>query len=70
MPEFSFPSRGTASVEVTPDGGIVVICDCGTATQLVLQVDGSVQDGHELAVTCGGCQSPHWLTLRAVTSDG
>jgi len=61
-----FPSRGIAGIDVAPDG-FVLLCDCGTSTQVTLQADGSIQDGHELAVTCDGCQSVHWLTLRAVT---
>lgn len=61
--------RGVAGVDITADG-FVLLCDCGTATNVVLDADGTIQDGHELAVTCDGCQSVHWLTLRAVTSDG
>lgn len=42
----------------------LIACDCGTDTDLTVEVAGCVP-GAEAAFTCGGCQTSHWFTLRA-----
>jgi hypothetical protein len=64
----TFPARGLIGVEYLPperDGEVraLLICDCGTATDLTVAVDGD----REAAFTCGGCLTVHWFTIR-VTS--
>ena len=48
------------------DGEIRVLltCDCGTATDLTVQVVGSGVAG-EAAFTCDGCGTSHWFTVTA-----
>lgn len=64
-------NRGTEAVWPS-EGGFTLMCDCGTITQVVVQLgepaaaapDGPPRIAHqELAVTCDGCGSAHWLTL-------
>lgn len=59
--------RSIISLESLPDEGgrpgVVIGCDCGTTTHLVVDADGPIPDGYELAFTCGGCNSTHWAKL-------
>ena len=53
------------AVEYLPperDGEVraLLTCDCGTATDLAVAVDGDC----EAAFTCGGCQTSHWFTIK------
>jgi hypothetical protein len=64
-----------ATPEESPDGGLVATCDCGTCTVLTFDPrdpatgqplpPGSpvTVPGQEVAYTCDGCGSVHWLTL-------
>lgn len=53
-----------------PDGpGIECLCDCGLTTIIHLDLDGPLMEPREIAYTCDGCQSVHWLTLYPVADD-
>lgn len=47
----------------------LLTCDCGTATDLTVQVDGRLPGKAEAAFTCDGCRTTHWFTVTA-TGDG
>ena len=61
------PPRGLLWVKPLPveqGGGLEITCDCGTITQLTIQVDdGAVLPDHEVPFTCDGCLSTHWWTI-------
>jgi hypothetical protein len=64
------PGRSLVSVELLPaenDGDIraLLICDCGTATDLTVRLEGPVAEGAEAAFTCDGCGTSHWFTVGA-----
>lgn len=42
---------------------MLLTCDCGTATDLTIEVRGVLPTPQEAAFTCGGCQTPYWFTL-------
>lgn len=42
---------------------VTFACDCSVVTVLVLEVDGAANGSHELAFTCAGCLSSHWVTF-------
>jgi hypothetical protein len=64
----TFPARSIISLEACPDegcGAILIGCDCATTTHLIVDFGGgTVEDGTEMAVTCDGCQSVTWFTVR------
>ena len=43
----------------------LITCDCGTATDLTVEIRGEVPGSAELAYTCDGCQTSHWFEMRA-----
>jgi hypothetical protein len=44
---------------------VEVSCSCGTVTGVALNTADMVAGTTaEVAVTCGGCLAPHWLTVR------
>ena len=51
------------------DGEVRVLlsCDCGTATDLTVRLDGPETPGgrSEAAFTCDGCRTVHWFTMTA-----
>jgi len=62
-------------------GGLVATCDCGTVTLLTFApcdpstgrewppgTPGTIPS-QEVAYTCDGCGSAHWLTLMASTGE-
>ncbi len=60
-----FLYRSLIAIEAVPPeqgGGVLLACDCGTATHLVVDTP-SGPGKYELAVTCGGCSTPSWLTV-------
>ena len=63
----SFPGRGIVFANPVPKeqgGGMLIGCDCGTSTQLVIEWDHTHPvPAQEIAFTCDGCQSTHWLTI-------
>jgi hypothetical protein len=63
----SFPGRGIVFANPVPKdqgGGMLIGCDCGFNTQIVVEWDHSRPvPAQEIAFTCGGCQSAHWLTI-------
>lgn len=64
------PGRSIVAVEFLQpdlDGQVRVLltCDCGTETDLTVEVRGEIPGSQEAAFTCGGCQTSHWFTLRA-----
>ena len=70
MTETLPPPRGIIRLEQCPDEGcdaLIIGCDCATTTHLEIGFGGKPADGHEFAVTCDGCKSVHWLTLRAAS---
>ena len=61
------PARGIVSAEGVPDG-MIIGCDCGFTTHVVIHIDGGHGPGAlaypaEAAFTCGGCQTAHWFTV-------
>ncbi len=67
----TWPPRSIISIEeVDPEdgGGVLILCDCGTATHLVLEwPEGAVPAEQELAFTCGGCHSVNWCKIGPVS---
>lgn len=68
----STPGRSLIAAEYLPperDGQVRVLltCDCGTATDLTVEVEGDFGPGGkgEAAVTCEGCHTVHWFTVTA-----
>ena len=65
---YSRPSRSPAGFgieRVRPvPGGAELLCDCGVATDLMLEIDPGVIGTTELAFTCDGCLSVHWFYIR------
>jgi hypothetical protein len=59
----SAPGRGLVSVRPREDGSIDCLCDCGLTTVLQIDLDGPLPEAREIAFTCDGCSSAHWLTL-------
>jgi hypothetical protein len=56
------------------DDGFAVLCDCATTTEVHVQFkceDGTISGSppcgtvapQEIAITCDGCGSTHWLTI-------
>lgn len=63
------PPRGIISV--TPaaaehGGGILIGCDCGTTTHLVIEDIEHLPVPMEAAFTCEGCGSVHWFKAGPV----
>jgi hypothetical protein len=59
------PPRGIISVRPVPDeqgGGVLIGCDCGTTTHLVIDAAG-LTEAREAAFTCDGCMSVSWFTV-------
>ena len=46
---------------------VLLTCDCGSATDLTVRLDGPVHAGGqtEAAFTCDGCHTTHWFTITA-----
>lgn len=74
--DFTMPPRSIVSIQPVPPeqgGGILIGCDCGTTTQLVVEGLEQVTEARELAFTCDGCQSSTWFTvgpLSDLPADG
>jgi hypothetical protein len=62
----SLPRRSIEWVRPT-DGGVDVLCDCATITELRFDADAAPL---ESAFTCGGCLTVHWFTVTAVPEGG
>ena len=60
-------NRSIEWMRLAPEGGIEILCDCATIT--VLQIEGTPSDGQEIAFTCDGCLTVHWLTARTTTTQ-
>lgn len=43
----------------------LVTCDCGTSTDLTVEIGGETPGGQQAAFTCDGCQTSHWFTITA-----
>ena len=59
------PPRSLISVQPVPaaeGGGVLLGCDCGTSTQLVIKGVSNLAHKTELAFTCT-CGSSHWFTV-------
>jgi hypothetical protein len=50
-------------------GGVLIDCDCGTSTQLIIEGIELLTETREGAVTCDGCQSVRWFTVGPVSGD-
>jgi len=73
MPEPEPPRRGLICANPVPaenGGGMLLVCDCGTATHLVIDWEPGAAGKHEIAVTCDGCGTPHWVTVTIGAGDG
>lgn len=69
MSDYLPPPRSILSVEAAlPEegGGLLIACDCGTTTQLVIDGAENLTERQELAFTCDGCQSVTWFTVGPV----
>ena len=58
---------GVEWLEPEEDGQVraLITCDCGTATDLTVEIRGETPGSQQAAFTCGGCQTPHWFTITA-----
>jgi hypothetical protein len=61
----NWPARGLISARVEPPGTLVLGCDCGTTTRLVVQDAETLTEIQEIAVTCEGCCTVRWITVSA-----
>ena len=69
MSESIPPPRSIVSIEPVPPeqgGGLLIGCDCGSITHLILAGLEELTQARELAVTCDGCQSSTWFTVTPV----
>jgi hypothetical protein len=60
------PRRSLISVEPAPawsGGGVLLGCDCGTTTHLIIEDAELLTEPREAAFTCDGCQTPSWFTV-------
>lgn len=67
------PPRSLISVQPVPaeqGGGVLIGCDCGTSTQLVIEGVANLTHKTELAFTCDGCQSVHWFWVGPLAEAG
>jgi hypothetical protein len=55
---------GIESVPLEQGGGILIKCDCATTTHLVVEIPEGVAGNHEVAVTCDGCHTVRWMTVK------
>jgi hypothetical protein len=64
--------RSLELVEISADKDgrpvLSCLCDCGTVTAVIFAVAESA--AAEVAYTCDGCQSSHWMTVTAGDSRG
>ena len=66
MAEFLPPPRSLLFVRPAPaqeGGGLLIGCDCGTTTQLVIDGAEHLTEKREMAFTCDGCHSTCWFTI-------
>lgn len=72
MPDL--PGRSLISAEPVPSeqgGGMLLGCDCGTTTHLIIDWDSSQPvPSQELAWTCDGCASVHWFRIGPPDAGG
>ena len=48
-----------------------LLCDCGTVTDLIIE-DLSIHsktNATELAYTCNGCSTSHWMTIEKIPEN-
>lgn len=67
------PARSLVSVQPVPPeqgGGVLIGCDCGTSTHLVVEGVSHLTEPTEAAFTCSGCQSAHWFTVAPLGEAG
>lgn len=67
------PPRSLVSVQPVPPeqgGGVLIGCDCGTSTHLVIEGVSNLTETVERAFTCSGCQSAHWFTVGPLAEAG
>ena len=70
----STPGRsliGAEYLQPERDGQVRVLltCDCGTATDLTVQVEGKIARPQDAAFTCSGCGTSHWFTIVAAAGQ-
>lgn len=41
---------------------VQLTCDCAGVTAVRMAAEN--HDGSEIAISCGSCQTPHWITIR------
>jgi hypothetical protein len=66
MPEVLPPPRSLLYVRPVPaeqGGGLEIACDCGTVTQLIIEIADALAETREGAFTCDGCYSVRWFTV-------
>lgn len=67
------PPRSILGVEPYGSGdqaGLLITCDCGTATHLVIADPEKITSPVDVPFTCGGCQSTTWFTAGPAGSAG
>lgn len=56
------PARHAAGLADAPEG-FKLICSCSYVTQVLIEVGPDFSGVTEIAITCHGCKTPHWVTL-------
>ena len=56
------PGRGCIRAQSMP-GGFILLCDCGHTTEVLVEVGLDPPEVSEIAITCEGCRTSHWVTL-------
>lgn len=67
--DFTPPPRSLIGVEAVPaeqGGGLLLMCDCGTTTHLIVEGAEDLPESRDIAVTCDGCKSVTWMTVGPV----
>ena len=61
----SLPPRHDRTIEFMRPipGGVEILCDCATLTELELRIDPGVTGVREIPFLCEGCQTVTWFTL-------
>ena len=66
------PPRGIVDIRLAaPEngGGILIGCDCGTTTQLVIEDIEHLATPQDMSFCCHGCQSVHWFVASPAARD-
>lgn len=47
------------------DGDLVIQLTCDCAGVTAVRIADESREGREIAISCGSCHTPHWITITA-----